>query len=216
MSVLTPAHNQPTMEELSLRSLSQSITAYNSRVQKLSRVQEKLQAKDGNMVTLRNVLKLYQNYKAMEVCCESLLSQIDNVSNRLDVASCEMNDIGEDVELVVGRVNEDYLVLKMVADGYQDYLPTTHTERQPQTYTSDKVTLFCRLPRIDTQNTQEFRAKHPVLALYPNTNRMLPAQVSSPPSRRRKTMDYLVKFPGDAHSVPCPSRFVVDPAIVSH
>ena len=181
--------------EVGLRSLQAALFAFNQRVQKVERVKEKLKGKE--LITLRNALKLYQNYKALETTLGTLLVSINNLSVRLS----------SDGGLIIGRVGDDYLVLQSIDnDRFVDY-PVTSMSR---TYTPDQVVLFHRVGPNST-STPEYRPKHAVLALYPNTNKMLPAQVSSPPSRRRKTNDYLVKFPADPQSVPCPLRFVIDP-----
>ena len=180
------------MEELAVRSLSNSLSAYNTRVQKLSRVQEKILSKEGSMITLRNALKLYQNYKAMESCSETLLTAIETCESRvLSSSNSTYDGASEDLgELFVGRVSDDYLVLIRRKDGtISDYFPSDRTTESPRnTYPPERVSVYCTL-RKEKQN--EYRARHPVLALVdPSTNRMLPAQMSrASPSRRRKTND---------------------------
>jgi hypothetical protein len=58
------------------------------------------------------------------------------------------------------------------------------------------------------QHQEEFKVKQPVLALHPNSHQFHPGVVSSTPSRRRKTGDYLIKFPDLSQSVPVDIRFV--------
>ena len=66
----------------------------------------------------------------------------------------------------------------------------------------DEITALCLAEKI--------RIKQRVLALFPGTSCLYPANVISNPSRRRKTKDFLVKFIDD--SVPSravPARFVI-------
>ena len=191
-------------QELAVRSLSQSLTSHNARVCKLTRMQEKVRNKPGCQVSLRNALKLYQNYKAMESCCQSLLTALDAVQARC---------FSESPVLFVARVGEQYLLVERFSDGtFADYFPAgSSSAANRHCYSAKEASVFCA---IEDEVAAEYRTKQPVLALYPASNRMLPAQVSSPPSRRRKTQDYLVKFPSDAHSVPCAPRFVIDPSNV--
>lgn len=189
--------------ELSVRSLSNSLSAFNVRVGKLSRMQEKVQSKEG-MLTLRNALKLYQNYKAMGACCESVLHSLRTVEERV-----HFNGLGHAAgknNLVIGRVANEYLLLARDGDRFVDFFPDTSASH-PKTYAADEVVLFSMIPTNDG-DLMEHRVKQPVLALYPNTNKMLPGQVSSTPTRRRKTGDYLIKFPTNPQSVPCSARFV--------
>lgn len=71
---------------------------------------------------------------------------------------------------------------------------------------------LARILRMPTSgaNMEELKPKANVLALFPGTTCLYPAQVISPPSRRKKTRDYLLRFSDDEEpSRTCPPQFVI-------
>lgn len=69
-----------------------------------------------------------------------------------------------------------------------------------------------RMPQSDDEalSHEELKPKTAVLGLYPGTTCLYPAVVVTPPSRRKKTRDYLLRFNDDeVPSRPCPARYVI-------
>lgn len=62
----------------------------------------------------------------------------------------------------------------------------------------------------DALEKEELKPKTAVLGLYPGTTCLYPAVVVTPPSRRKKTRDYLLRFNDDeVPSRPCPVQYVI-------
>lgn len=76
-----------------------------------------------------------------------------------------------------------------------------------------------RLPQSDEEagSLEECKSKAKVLALYPGTTCLYPAHVVSPPSKRKKHNDYLLKFNDDeVPSRACAAKYVVEmPDLIS-
>lgn len=69
-----------------------------------------------------------------------------------------------------------------------------------------------RLPQTEDEalGVEEAKSKCHVLALFPGTTCLYPAQVISGPSRRKKTRDYLLRFHDDEEpSRTCPAQYVL-------
>lgn len=110
-------------------------------------------------------------------------------ANMYEVEDCEL------IEPVEGEIGEPRI--SQTGQGKQRAAPLAKIIRLPQ---SDAESL----------SIEEHKAKAKVLALYPGTTCLYPALVISPPSKRKKTNDYLVKFSDDeVPSRTCSAKYLV-------
>lgn len=190
-------------QELALRSLHQALSSFNARSAKLNRMYDKVRGKEGGWVSMRNALKLYQNVKALEGHCDMILAsgqRLQRLSAAGDAMDVDTPSAAHDKVLIMGKVGDAYLALAydQSTDQY------TQLPAHDVTFPADQVSMVMHLNTA----SEEFKVKQPVLALHPSTNRFQPGVVNSTPSRRRKTGDYLIKFPDLAQSVVVECRYV--------